>query len=110
MEPIAPEELVEVSVEDLIKENLMSDEKKLEILDEATMSVALDEFVNKAQTTAIVDAVGHRLTKCQKKLIKSGGEELKDGRSILTSVAADTDALRRKAEAEDEERAKVGKR
>jgi len=109
MEPIAPEDLAEVSVEDLIRENLQTDEKKLEVLDESTMSVALDDFVNKAQTSAIVDAVASKLNKTQKKLIKSGGSELSDGKNISALVAADTEALRRKAEADDELREKVGK-
>ena len=45
--PLEPEELSEMNVKDLMKENLEISGKKLEIMSESQIGVALDDFVLK---------------------------------------------------------------
>jgi hypothetical protein len=96
--PIAPGELeVEIRVEDLVKENLEMADKKLEILSEHRLTVALDEFVSKEQSKSIEEAMEVMLGSQQKKLVSgSAGEKEsqpssatanKDARGTATSEA-----------------------
>ena len=118
--PLQPESIAEVSVEDLIKENLLVDDRKLEILDEKTMSVAMDDFVNRGQTTAILDAVGSKLKSSQKKLFKrssaanekgGGGVALPtSAKAIQEIVASETEERRRKDMRDEKDRASKAKK
>lgn len=90
--PIAPEELEEMNIEVLIKESLDMADKKLEILSEQRLGLAVEDFVAKEQNKAFVDAMKETLTKQQKKLIKrgegAGGDDEAEGESgKVTSVA-----------------------
>ena len=67
--PMVPEDRDEMRIEDLIKDNLDNAEKKLEIIDEAKMNLALDEFVSKEVKQAMFEATNSMLTKQQKKLL-----------------------------------------
>lgn len=77
-EPVAPEELQQTSVEDLVKENLESADQKLELLKEKQLGLALEEFVEKGETKAIIDLVDTSIRKRQTKTLSSGGVD-KDG-------------------------------
>mmetsp|Transcript_10830 Transcript_10830/g.25103 ORF Transcript_10830/g.25103 Transcript_10830/m.25103 type:complete len:372 (+) Transcript_10830:667-1782(+) len=66
---VGPDDLDEMNVEDLIKENLDSNNKKLGILSEQRLSAALDEYVSKESRLAMTDATANMLSKQQKKLI-----------------------------------------
>jgi len=74
-EPLDPEELAELNVEDLIQDNLEMADKKLEILDEKRLGFALDEFVTKEQRQAFNDNVAETLVRQQKALILSGNRD-----------------------------------
>ena len=76
--PLVPQDLEEMNVEDLIKENLEAAEKKLDIFDEIKLSAALDEFVSKEARLSISDAADTMLKKQQKKLIKREQEEVEE--------------------------------
>jgi double-strand break repair protein MRE11 len=67
--PILPEDRDELNIESLIRENLDNAEKKLEIIDEEIMNLALDEFVSKEVKQAMADAASNMLMKKQKKLL-----------------------------------------
>ena len=103
IEPFEPDDIEEVNVEDLIKDNLRVADKKLEILDEKMMSSALDEFVNKGQAQAINEAVGHKLKQSQKKLIKKAGAGIKDKQDVLNEVTKEAEQNREKMVAEEAE-------
>ena len=68
--PIAPEELEEMNVEELVKENLEVADKKLEILSEKRLSTALDEFVSKESRQAMMEATSEMVSKQRNKLIQ----------------------------------------
>jgi hypothetical protein len=61
-----------MNVEVLIKENLDMADKKLEILSEQRLGLAVEDFVAKEQNKAFAEAMEETLTKQQKKLIKRG--------------------------------------
>ena len=67
--PIVPEDRDEMRIEDLIKDNLDNADKKLEIIDEAKMNLALDDFVSKEVKQAMFEAANSMLTSQQKKLL-----------------------------------------
>lgn len=90
--PIAPEELEEMNIDVLIKENLDMADKKLEILSEQRLGLAVEDFVAKELNKAFADAMKETLTKQQKKLIKRGegvgGDDEEEGENgKVTSVA-----------------------
>ena len=58
-------------MEDIIKENLEISGKKLEILSESHLGVALDDFMLKEQRQAINETVKETLRIRHKRLIKS---------------------------------------
>jgi double-strand break repair protein MRE11 len=89
MDPIAPEELEEMNVEDLVKENLDQAEKKLEILSEEKLSLSLDDYVSKEVKQALTDGVAAMLERQQKELIKrrnENGEGVSTGAQIREIV------------------------
>ena len=67
--PMVPQDHDEMKIEDLIKDNLQNADKKLEIIDEAKMSLALDDFVSKEVKQAMFEAANSMLSKQQKKLL-----------------------------------------
>lgn len=75
-DPLQPEELHAVSVEDLIKENLEESEQKLDILKQKDLAVALEEFVDKSEGNAIPELTEHLIKKKQKDMLK----EFRDSR------------------------------
>jgi hypothetical protein len=70
-DPIVPEALEEMNIEDFIVGELDAD-NHLDIFDEVRMASALDEYVSKEQAQAINDSVSKLLQKQQSKLIKLG--------------------------------------
>jgi len=67
--PIVPDDHKEMNIEDLVMENLDMSDKKLEMLDEAKLNIALEEFVSKEIKQALSEATKLMLRKHQKKLI-----------------------------------------
>lgn len=73
--PIEPEEQDVMKIEDLIKDNLDISDKKLEVLDEGKLTIALEEFVDKEIKQAMSDATKSMLTKQQKKLLSHSDDK-----------------------------------
>ena len=67
--PMVPQDHDEMKIEDLIKDNLQNADKKLEIIDEAKMSLALDDFVSKEVKQAMFEVANSMLSKQQKKVL-----------------------------------------
>ncbi len=112
-DPVLPDPLEkEVNVEDLIKENLMNAERPLEILDEQAMSAAMEDFVTRNSTTAIVDEVADKLAKSGKKLFASTLGSRESIREAMENEAKRARTLReeRKEEERRRERAAEKKR
>ena len=76
VQPIAPEELEEMNIEDLIVGELEQPDRKLELFDEKRVSNALTDYVTKQEAQAIGEAVSNLLGKQQKKLIQRGPDSL----------------------------------
>jgi len=109
--PVEPEDLADVNIEDLVTENLVNNDKKLELLDEKTMSEALEQFVDKKNVRAITEAAGEILEQNQRILIERGTEGREDGKAAVdnpTSVreflGAMTDRKRADFELEREDK------
>ena len=66
--PEAPPELEQVSVERLVKNNLESSDQKLKVLTEKELGLALEEYVLKTESGAIMDHTMGALKKKQKSL------------------------------------------
>ena len=71
-EPIDPDANEEVNVEDLVYDVLHLSERKLELLTEESMAIALDNFVSHNETGAIEATVESTLAKNQKDLMARG--------------------------------------
>ncbi len=71
-EPILPEQLEEINIEDFIVGELEHSDQKLELLDEKRIAIALDDYVQKQQAQALPETVTSLLAKQQKKLIQRG--------------------------------------
>mmetsp|Transcript_12362 Transcript_12362/g.27094 ORF Transcript_12362/g.27094 Transcript_12362/m.27094 type:complete len:392 (-) Transcript_12362:133-1308(-) len=103
-EPIVPEDLAEVNVEDLILNNLHSKDRRLEILDEAALGVALEAYVNKKNNHAISETTEETMHKQQKSLLKRGKREDESGGMITTAArvrevcASEAEKIRQRAE------------
>ena len=91
-EPIPPEDLDEINIDDIVKDTLGSSEKKLMILDESRLSIAVEEFVNKEQKGTIAETVAKIVSSQQKKLVKRGinldGDGDGDGTNKVTTANA----------------------
>ena len=104
-QPFKPEDMLEINVEDLIKDNLEMADKKLEILDEATMCSALEEFVAKSVPSALHDAVTSKLKMSQTSLFKRGAAGSKiDSAAAVREVCASEAEKQRQLAAEERER------
>jgi double-strand break repair protein MRE11 len=66
--PIAPEELEQTHMEDIVKEFLTLPEQKLKLLNETRLSEAMEEFVDKSLTGSINEMAFAQLKQRQKKL------------------------------------------
>jgi len=71
-EPIDPDENEEVNVEDLTYDVLHLSERKLALLTEDSMAIALDNIVSNNETGTIEATVESILAKNQKDLMASG--------------------------------------
>ena len=70
--PLAPEELENTNVEDLINDDIEQGSKQLELFQLSTMGNALTEFVDKQSTLVFDEMTSLALKNQQKKLIKRG--------------------------------------
>ena len=103
--PMVPEDRDEMRIEDLIKDNLDNADKKLEIIDEAKMNLALDEFVSKEVKQAMFEATNSMLTKQQKKLlILRPNDQQDDFSDVEIPHAMDEDAKEEVMKPDSEER------
>ena len=84
--PLAPEELENTNVEELINDDLDQGNKKLELFDQSAMGNALTDFVDKQTTHAFEEATLKLLNNQQKKLIKRG-KVAGTSETIITSAA-----------------------
>jgi len=116
--PTEPEDLADVNIEDLVTENLVNNEKKLELLDEKTMKEALEQFVDKKEPKAIAERTEKLLQQNQKILMKRSKKDQEDGgaaidnpnavREVLSGITgkkrAEYEMEKEEAEEEDEEK------
>eukprot|EP00559_Dactyliosolen_fragilissimus_P002816 CAMPEP_0184858342 /NCGR_PEP_ID=MMETSP0580-20130426/3463_1 /TAXON_ID=1118495 /ORGANISM="Dactyliosolen fragilissimus" /LENGTH=826 /DNA_ID=CAMNT_0027354451 /DNA_START=320 /DNA_END=2800 /DNA_ORIENTATION=- len=112
-EPIAPQDLSEVNVEDLVHDVLDSSEKKLNIVNQSKLGEALDEFVAKEHNKAFMDTVSKIVHFQQKKLLERGVETDKEPKPDDEMSNNDDEEIEGRNEAEDVcmgESAKVNKR
>ena len=88
VEPITPEELESMNVEVLVKEILDHSDKKMEILSEQRLGIAVEDFVAKEHNKAFAEAMKESLGTQQKRLIKRGADAKEgDEDSRVTSAA-----------------------
>eukprot|EP00934_Nitzschia_sp_Nitz4_P004425 Nitzschia sp. Nitz4//scaffold12_size214221//6885//9013//NITZ4_001473-RA/size214221-augustus-gene-0.17-mRNA-1//-1//CDS//3329534939//4415//frame0 len=71
-QPIAPDVLEEMNIEDLVVQELDLPDRKLELLDEKRIATALNHYVEKQQAQAISEVVTTLLGKQQSVLIRQG--------------------------------------
>ena len=91
--PLTPEELADMDVEDLMKANLEISGKKLEIMSERQIEVALDDFVLKEQMQTINENIEEVLRRQHKRQIKrkrgeDKGEQEVGPTFMIATVAA----------------------
>jgi double-strand break repair protein MRE11 len=96
--PMVPQDHDEMKIEDLIKDNLQNADKKLEIIDEAKMNLALDDFVSKEVKQAMFEAANSMLSKQQKKLLTLRAT---DEEEDLRDLQAKGSPLRQNGESEE---------
>lgn len=100
--PIAPEELERTNMEDLVKELLGAPEQKLRLLSEPTLSIAMEEFVDKSMAQSIPDAAKEMLECKQKKLIDRGGAGKGDSGDVVGKRSQVREEFDRAAEEDDD--------
>ena len=98
-DPELPPELEQVSVERLVKINLENSDQKLAILTEKDLGLALEDYVLKTETGAILDTTMGVLKKRQKTLMKSGEA---DADGVVSSEKDVREALSRQSQAAEE--------
>ena len=79
-----------MNVEDLMKDNPEISGKKLEIISERQLGVALDGFVLKEQRQAINENVKEKLIRQHKRLIKRKRGEYKDKQEVGSAFMVNT--------------------
>ena len=84
---IAPEELAQTRMEDLVKEYLEAPERKLKLLEEQALCEAMEDYVEKSLPAAILDKA-HDLLKSKGHTTEKG----KDGRSSQSMEIVDEEA------------------
>lgn len=87
--PIAPEDHDEMNIEDLVAENLDNSDKKMEMLDESKLNIALEDFVSKEIRQALSDATKSMLSKHQKKLFSRQANENDENEEMDQESGAD---------------------
>ena len=70
--PIQPESLDDINLEDFVKGVLTSSGKKLQILDEQRLSIAVEDYVSKDQKGVLGETVLKILSEQRKNLVKRG--------------------------------------
>jgi double-strand break repair protein MRE11 len=73
--PIAPEDIARTNMEDLVHEHLAMPDAKLKLLEEKSLSEAMEEYVEKSQTGAITEIAKETLKNKQKELTKKMKEK-----------------------------------
>lgn len=96
-EPMEPEDLAEINVEDLIAENLETATERLMVLDEQHLSTALEEFVAKEQRHALDETVEGVLLEQQSILFNRGKSKKSENDAKITTAAALKDVINKEA-------------
>ncbi|KAL9183323.1 hypothetical protein ACHAXT_005110 [Thalassiosira profunda] len=109
-EPIEPEDLAEVNIGDLVSENLVKSDKKLELLDEKSMDEALDQFVEKKNTKAIEETALSVLKQSQKILWRRNKEAGDEDDGVVDNPTQIRSAQNTRWRKEDEAEEKRKKR
>lgn len=89
-EPIVPDQLEEMNIEDFITGELENNERKLELFDEKRIATALDDYVQKQAAQAIPEMIDSLLGKQQKKLIQHGPTDSHNSSESPAKARADT--------------------
>lgn len=85
-EPVPPEELEELNVEDLVKDTLINADQKLELLQEEKMGLALEHFVAKEQKQAIDNTVEDILMQQRQTLVRRGQGDDDGNESVQNKI------------------------
>jgi hypothetical protein len=100
IDPAYPAELEESNVEDFIKTMLNTSEKKISVLKEDKMSIALDDFVTKEQRQVINETVTKLVNTQEKWLVQRGVDPSNDRESGSEVKLTTANAVREVCQAE----------
>ncbi|KAL3658000.1 hypothetical protein V7S43_017043 [Phytophthora oleae] len=102
--PVRPTPLASVTIEDILSKQLCAPERKLVLLPEAQLGIALEKFTLKNNSSAIQEFVDSVLDETQRELSsKSDTKSAQDILSIVGKKKEQTDALHALQKEEDEE-------
>uniref|UniRef100_M4C4M3 Mre11 DNA-binding domain-containing protein n=1 Tax=Hyaloperonospora arabidopsidis (strain Emoy2) TaxID=559515 RepID=M4C4M3_HYAAE len=111
--PVRPTPLAAVTIEDILSKQLCAPERKLVLLPEAQLGIALEKFTLKNNASAIQEFVDSVLDKTQREL--SAKSDAKSAQDIISAVGKKKDytdalhALQKEEEADkEEEETRVG--
>jgi double-strand break repair protein MRE11 len=107
-EPVIPIEIAQVSVEDLVKDNLEEADAKLTILSEKALNLALEEYVDKSDGNAITATTEAALKKSQTSLFKNAASQVADDDDEDEKYDV-VKALNRRSQPEDDDEAETGR-
>eukprot|EP00616_Rhizochromulina_sp_CCMP1243_P008925 CAMPEP_0118989314 /NCGR_PEP_ID=MMETSP1173-20130426/47786_1 /TAXON_ID=1034831 /ORGANISM="Rhizochromulina marina cf, Strain CCMP1243" /LENGTH=688 /DNA_ID=CAMNT_0006940299 /DNA_START=38 /DNA_END=2101 /DNA_ORIENTATION=+ len=94
-QPIAPDELDEIQVTDLVAQELMAADRKLRLLKEEDLKNALESYVQKQQTSAIADLVQDCLKETQRQMGSSARPAAASSRGVPAATEVATERGRR---------------
>eukprot|EP00554_Chaetoceros_debilis_P011983 CAMPEP_0194116684 /NCGR_PEP_ID=MMETSP0150-20130528/28215_1 /TAXON_ID=122233 /ORGANISM="Chaetoceros debilis, Strain MM31A-1" /LENGTH=817 /DNA_ID=CAMNT_0038807463 /DNA_START=62 /DNA_END=2515 /DNA_ORIENTATION=+ len=77
-EPIYPADIEDVNIEDIVRDTLDNQEKKMMILDESRLSIAVEDYVVKETKATIGESVKKMITGQRKLLVRRGHDEDED--------------------------------
>ncbi|KAK1929187.1 Double-strand break repair protein MRE11 [Phytophthora citrophthora] len=102
--PVRPTPLASVTIEDILSKQLCAPERKLVLLPEAQLGIALEKFTLKNNSSAIQEFVDSVLDKTQRELTsKSDAKSAQDILSVVGKKKEQTDALHALQKEEEEE-------
>lgn len=104
-DPVIPIEIAQVSVEDLVKDNLEEADAKLTILSEKALNLALEDYVDKSDGNAIMETTEAALKKSQASLFQNASQVVDDDDDERYDVVK---ALKRQSQQEGGDEAEAG--
>ncbi|KAG2949084.1 Double-strand break repair protein [Phytophthora cactorum] len=106
--PVRPTPLAAVTIEDILSEQLCAPERKLVLLPEAQLGIALEKFTLKNNSSAIQEFVDSILDETQRELSsKSDAKSTQDILSVVGKKKEETDALHALQKEEEAESGKT---